>query len=195
MAIWGVFGGLGQGKTVTALHFLNFWNLQGKPILSNVHLGIPYQYMDMELIYEKGKNDTEYFKNKVLFIDEMHLLMESRRSGASVNVDFSQNILIQLGKLDCTFIYTSQLLSQVDLRIREMTKYFIFCSKVSKDGQMIDSDLRVLPFDILIDLDIIIQHSDTNIERQKATLDPKHLFNLYDTREIIQFDRDKFLKK
>lgn len=195
VAIHIVCGQLGQGKTVFSVFLLHNAYKKGKKILSNVHLNFPYKFMDMEMIYDKGKNDTKYFKDKVLFIDELHLLMESRRSSASVNVDFAQNILIQLGKLDCTFICTTQLLSQVDLRIRGFAKYIITCRKVAREGGLIASDLRILPFDILIDLEIATVYSERDIEIEYATFDPKPYFELYDTREIIQFDRAKFLKR
>lgn len=219
MAIWGFFGQLGDGKDTTANYFLRLKAEKGRQIVSHCELSFPYIYLPIDEIFNKAINDTLFFQDKILYISEFHLIMESRRSSASVNVDFSQQILIQLGKIDCDLFYTSQLLSQMDLRIKEMQKYFFFCKKVFRldgleqfteiDGKkvqiysLVDFDQRIvrhplthelIPFDI--DLQIVTQGRE--METTSAILPWEILVTLFDrfkTREIIKFDRNKYLKK
>lgn len=211
MAIHGFFGSLGSGKDTTLNFFLLDKVKKGKKVISHVKMNIPYEYMTLEQIFNKAITDTKYFTDKILYLSEFHLIVESRRSMASVNVDFSQTILIQLSKIDCDLFYTAQLLSQIDLRIKEMQKYFYFCMKTYRLHdlteeliQKIDWDKRIvrhpitnIPIPIDIDVQLVIQDGE-KLDTISFTLPYeviKPLFKNFDTREIIQFDREKFLKK
>lgn len=210
MPIWGFFGNLGDGKDTTANYFIKLQREKGRKVVSHCQLNFPYIFLPIEKIFDKAISDTMFFKDKILYISEFHLIMESRRSTASVNVDFSQQILIQLGKIDCDLFYTAQLLSQIDLRIKQMQKYFFFCKKVFRlDGlteeiyEQIDFDRRIvlhpqtkepIPFDI--DLVVIIQNREMDFTTSILPWEIiKTLFERFDTREIIQFDRKQYLKK
>lgn len=213
MAIRGFFGVLGSGKTLTANHFMKLESAKGRRIITHADLNIPHKKLSLDEIFEKAINNTSFFRDSILFIDEFHLVVESRRSTASVNVDFSQSILIQLSKLDCDLYYTSQLLSQIDLRIKEMQKYFFFCRKDvaiqlcnNAEHQICDYDEdrrilrckncnKLIPFDI--DLQILI-FDGLKFKLHSACLPWEYcqtLFSNYKTREIIKFDRKKYLKK
>lgn len=210
MAIWGFFGSLGDGKDTTCNYFLKLRANKGQKIVTHVKLNFPHIYLPIDEIFNKCTTDTLFFRDKILYISEFHLIVESRRSSSSVNVDFSEQILIQLGKIDCDLFYTSQLLSQIDLRIKEMQKYFFFCKKIFRlDGittdiyPLIDFDKRIvkhpitgelIPFDI--DLQIAIQQRELEIETAILPWEILvTLFERFDTREIIKFDRNKYLKK
>lgn len=209
MAIWGFFGSLGSGKDTTVMYFLKLKLQKGKKIVSHTKLHIPYIYMSIDDIFNTAINNTEFFQDKVLYISEFHLIMDARRSNASVNVDFSQMLLIQLSKLDCDLMYSCQLLSQVDLRIKEMQKYFFFCKKIFRLNQLtqevydkIDFDRRIvklpngdlLPFDIELD---ILEQDGESVKSSSAILSWEILLTLFgdfETKEIIKFDRKKYLK-
>lgn len=216
MAIHGLYGVLGSGKSTTANLILQSKSNKGKTIISHCDLNMPYERLTIYEIFDKAISDTKFFTDKVLFMDEFHLIMESRRSTAGVNVDFSQSILIQLGKLDCDLIYTSQLLSQMDLRIKEMQKYFYFCNKEYRIEGMpiniynkIDWDARIPKHPITkmpIPCDIEVEYWELVGVRKGI---PKYdtlnyvlpyemlvnIFNRFNTREIIKFDRKKYLRK
>lgn len=210
MAIHGFFGSLGSGKDTLANYFLSFKVKKGIQVISHCHLNYPYIYLSIDDIFNKAITDTKFFQDKILYISEFHLIMESRRSTAAVNVDFSQNILIQLGKLDCDFYYTCQLLSQMDLRIKEMQKYFYFPHKKFRLSDIptelinqIDFDKRIvrhpitnelIPFDLVIDY---LMQDGENITSSKHILSWETLltlFDRFDTREIVQFNREKYKK-
>lgn len=210
MAIWGFFGSLGSGKDTTLNYFLKIKAQKGKKIVSHVKLNIPYTYLSIDDIFNTAITNTEYFQDKILYISEFHLIMDSRRSSASVNVDFSQMLLIQLSKLDCDLMYSCQLLSSVDLRIKEMQKYFIFCNKkfrlnglTQEIYDLIDWDRRIvkhpitqelIPFDIHLE---IVEQDGEKLKNSSAVLPwetIQTLFGNFYTREIIKFDRKKYLK-
>lgn len=204
MAITGILGVLGSGKGVIANYLIKEKIKKGRTVITHTKVNYAHVYMAIDEIFRNATTRTEVFKDKVLFIDEFHLIMESRRSSAGVNVDFAQQILIQLGKLDCDFIYTTQLLSQVDLRIREMTNYFYFVEKVIRPtDRPFDRDKRILRFldnNELVPFDIDVIY----VERQGQVLYDtsftftwqllQTIFKDYDTREIVKFDRDKYLR-
>lgn len=220
MAIWGFFGMLGDGKDTTANYFIRLQQERGRKIVTHCKLNFPHIYLPIDEIFDKATSDTNFFKDKILYISEFHLIMESRRSTSSVNVDFSQQILIQLGKIDCDLFYTSQLLSQIDLRIKQMQKYFFFCKKEFRltddlyefitlpDGKvtqiydLIDFDKRIVVHPITgklipFDIDLIVATQKREIEIEKAMLPWETIVTLFDrfeTREIIKFDRKKYLK-
>lgn len=211
MTIAGVFGSLGEGKDLLLNFFLRREAEKGRKIITHVKLNLPHEYLAIEEIFEKGISDTMFFKDSILYLSEFHLIMDSRRSTAGVNVDFSQSILIQLGKIDCDLWYSAQLLSQIDLRIKEMQKYFYFVTKTFRPleqpipkGYSIDLDRRIvrhpvtkkpLPFDL--DIDVLVRKGEL-FNSNSAVLPWEilcQLFDNYDTREIIKFDRKRYLKK
>lgn len=212
MAIWGFFGSLGSGKDTLANYFLKI-KLQKsnpKPIITHVYLKHPHILKSIDEIFNLATSDTEFFYRKILYISEFHLIMDSRRSSASVNVDFSQQLLIQLNKLDCDFFYTCQTIDAIDKRIKENQKYFFWCHKVfrldnitQEDYDNIDWDDRIpvhpktqlpIPWDMDIDyIEIDGERSITN----SAILPWEVMVTIFDnfhTREIIKFDRKKYLK-
>lgn len=221
MAIWGFFGSLGSGKDTLANYFLKIKLQKPNPkkIVSHVYLKHPHELLSIDEIFDKAINNTEYFRRKIIYISEFHLIMDSRRSTASVNVDFSQMLLIQLNKLDADLFFSCQTLDQLDKRIKENQKYFFFTHKVFRlegldqevfyNGEtrilydIIDWDDRIvrnpinnelIPFDLDIDYVVLDgERTDTG----SAILPWEVLltiFENFDTREIIKFDRKKYLK-
>jgi hypothetical protein len=204
MAIHGFFGSLGSGKDITCQHILQS-KLKRKQLVTHCKVSYPHILMTLEQIFDKAISDTNFFQNKMLYLSEFHLIVESRRSTAGVNVDFSQTILIQLSKLDCDLFFTSQLLSQIDLRIKEMQKYFYFCRKVIRPTMArFDPDARIL-MDLdtgeLIKFDIEVDYLVRDGEHIDFTsfILPwnvlKTYFKIYDTREIVKFNRNKYLRR
>lgn len=221
MAIWGFFGSLGSGKDLTANYFIKIKLQKPNPkkIITHVYLKHPHTLLPLDDIFNLATTNTEYFARKILYLSEFHLIMDSRRSSASVNVDFSQMVLIQLSKLDCDLFYTSQDLDQMDKRVKQNEKYFFFCHKmfrldgldliVDYQGQkkmlydIIDWDERIVKNPItqeLIPFDIELEYVtiDGNRTETGESILPWEtivtIFENFNTREIIKFDRKKYLK-
>lgn len=226
MAIRGFFGLLGSGKDLTLNYTLNQPQFKDIKIISHSYLKKKHISIDIESIFEKARTNTLFFKDSILYLNEFDLVMESRRSNAAVNVDFSQMLLKQLSKIDCHLWYTCQDPSQIDKRIIQLQKYFYFCEKKFRYTEnlfnlvddpynpnekiqlinLIDWDKRIVINPITkqpIPFDVQVNYLERSIKKTSGFIEKRFklpweylqsLFDQYDTREIIKFDREKFKK-
>lgn len=202
--IIGLFGSLGSTKTIGGVHYCHSERLRGKKIISNIKLNFPYEKIDLEGLFKIAFSENvhlkkEFFGNSVLFLDEIHNIVDARKSTSNLNTYFTQ-FVTQIGKLDCTLIFTSQIFtSQIDLRIRELCNVIGTCFKLDKEtGQILIFTDRIAKKPILacIYFEVVMFGLD-NPNNPKAiyTYDPEPYFNMYDTREIVLLDREKFIGK
>ena len=131
MAITGIVGEQGEGKT-TIMSFLLFidW-LKGKSIYSNYTLGIPHTKLDASFFTDRSV--VESLDNVSVGIDEIHLTLDARGAMGNRKKSF---LLTQARKAlkESNFYWTSQFLDQCDKRLRENTKRLIMVEKVKQDG-------------------------------------------------------------
>lgn len=198
----GFFGMMSSGKGVVSTAFLRWLKTHNdKKIISNCYLNDSNNTeLSTEELYEKLISDVEYFRNSYLYITELHLLLESRSSNAQVNKNVTQ-MLTMIGKLDCTVIYDSQLVGQIDLRMREFTPYRFICERYKiKDNRIVPIEFfdgRIIKEQIAIRLWL----QTTNMKNQDMVRELGFVFptqedyDYYKTRQIFTFDRSKFLVK
>lgn len=151
--IVGIIGGIGSGKTLTMTKLLFDDYKKGYDIFTN--FGIKFEQFDKEL--EKhgvvNKLDNEFFENyakskfniinSTVAIDEAHVFIDSRRAASPRNKVFSK-FITQSRKRSVDLYYTTQDKStfhfetsgQVDLRLRKLTDYIVFCSLYSINGKV-----------------------------------------------------------
>lgn len=194
----GVFGNLSQGKTA-----LVYWLLlylpelnEKKYIFTNSETNLKKAViMNFDEIIEMSKNNPKFFQDSVLFIDEIHWIVDARRANSTLNVDYTQ-FLTQLGKIDCVLIYTSQIFSsQIDLRLREMTDIIIFCEKVSETGANLRWK-RIEDVPIFIDVEGYVKRkAGLFYTKFRFRIDPQEVFASYNTRQMLLLDRGKYLKQ
>ncbi len=78
-------GVMGSGKTLSAIalacseHYQN-----GKKIISNIHLGFPYQRFDMQYFIEHLQDNV--LNNCITVLDEAQQFLDARRSGGRANI-------------------------------------------------------------------------------------------------------------
>lgn len=192
----GIFGNLSSGKTALAVSII-YQEYQAKQtkVITNIDLKFPNVKVDLPELIDKTRNDPDFFRNAILFLDEIHVIIDARRSMADINQKFTQ-FLTQLGKLDCNLIFTAQILnSQIDLRLRELMDIYVICEKMDERGNKIYgkrvSDKKVY---FMTEWHILVKAGTKEIVR-KIPYDLDYVFPLYDTRELVIFDRDAFLKK
>lgn len=118
----GIIGKLGRGKTLSAvaLAWISKYKFNTKIITNMASLTFKdYFIMDItELPELKEKIDLD---NRYLFIiDELSVLLDSRRGMVKKNVEKTHELL-QLRKLNVSFLYTVQNAGMIDIRIREIT--------------------------------------------------------------------------
>lgn len=108
-------GRRGCGKTLTMTKDALKLRSLGWDIYSNIALGFDHTLLSTQEIIDIGKTDLE---NCVLVIDEIQVLLDSRRSARSGNLDFSYFIQ-QIRKRGIIILCTTQFSGTVDLRIRQ----------------------------------------------------------------------------
>lgn len=195
--IIGIFGNLSSGKTLLAVKLLKD-EMDKNPntkIISNIYLKFPYKFLDMESLVTEIISNKEQFENALLFIDEGHNIFESRRSTSKVNVDTTR-FITQIGKLNCNLIFTSQMFSQADIRIRELCDILCFCARIDKNGRPLILQPRIVDQKIFIEVRIMIKlYGGLSFTAKIVRFNPEPYFNLYETKEIVVLDRDKYLVK
>jgi len=120
MALIGIVGELGMGKTLTAtyLTWRNYY-YKKRRVFSNINLyGIPFTKID-------SIQDFEKMKKGVFLGDELWLWIDSRCS-QSVKNRVTSTILLKSRKRGLTIIYTAQAFSQIDRRVRTITDFLVY---------------------------------------------------------------------
>jgi len=127
MAIWGIVGNLGYGKTLLATIIAVKAAEAGAPVYANYHIkGVKYITGDEFLqITARGSS--------LVVLDEAYTWLESRRAASQVNVEFSR-LILQSRKKHIDIVHTAQLPSTIDLRLRNVTSVLIWALRPTEDA-------------------------------------------------------------
>ena len=116
------------GKSLTAVAIIKEWLKVADTVHSNMWLGFK-KYSPLK--------DIDDIKNlgghNILFIDELRRYADSRLSGSMKNRLIS-NLLADTGKQKLNFIFTDQLASAIDTRIRENVDIVLIPSYDARTG-------------------------------------------------------------
>ena len=99
-------------------------------LVSNVPLGYPHKFIEYY-------DELDGVDSSIIFIDEIHLIADSRNSHAGTNF-FTSGVTVAVRKLKCKLFWTSQESSQVELRVKNRTTLFLNPVKLIEDP----ADLR-----------------------------------------------------
>ena len=175
--IIGIVGKLGQGKTLLATYLVYLMKKRNKnlKIYSNYNLNFKHQKISFNdlLTYKENKE----LDNAVIVLDEFHIFLDSRGSGANKKNKIITYFITQTRKRNVILIYTTQKLHMVDKRLRDLTDYLIKCEKID-----LGNNKFYIKFHILED-------NDFNSIKTKLLTNPEKYFSLYDTKEIIDFTK------
>ena len=192
MAIFGIEGGIGTGKTLCVVYYGLQDLYAGKTIYSNIKLkGIPAKlrqniiYLDKERlknILTLVKEKKFDMKNSTVLIQEAHNYIDSRKAMFKENRMISYWILQSrhTGEGSCDIIYDTQDLGQVDIRLRRNTDY-IFRPKIVKWN--IDGKIK-MPVHIRIYGNTKLGHKYVKFNK---LIDVTDAVNSYDTHEVVDF--------
>ena len=127
--IIGIVEDIGEGKSITGVSIISMLRILSKVTNSplNVASNIPLRYPHKFIKYY---DELDNLYNSLIFIDEIHLIADSRKSHGTSNF-FTSGVTMKVRKTDSQMIWTSQETSQVEMRVRNRTTLFINPVKVS----------------------------------------------------------------
>lgn len=164
-------GRRGSGKTLTMVKDAYKYFLNGWKIYSNLHLSFEHTFMTTEDIMNI---DNTTLSDVVLLVDELQVIMDSRRSARDGNLSLSYFIQ-QIRKRRIVLLATAQFTGDVDKRFREQLDVMARPKFVDSYGIV-----EVTYFDLTSRADF------GYIESQSIVYDPEPLFGFYDTYQEIQ---------
>jgi len=154
----GIVGKMGTGKTLSMTMFAEY-------LYYKFHIEIYSNYLLANAYKIEKQTDLWKIKNGIICLDEVWLTLDSRLWANNVSLTRWIN---QTRKKRVIVFYTSQHISQVELRMRNATDILIYCEKKDKS----------------IWLNFVDYHYGT-LGRKFKIEDPKKFYNFYDTFEIV----------
>lgn len=198
--ITGILGNRGSGKTLTAVIYAYHKYLDGYTIYSNIKLNFPYIPYDIDLLMDFAESG-KYFGETLFLLDEVHILFDSRSSGKTRNRIFSY-FLNQSSKNALDIIYTTQFSRQAEIRLRLNTEVVITCNARCIVYKTVGSNPIIIPnyrpkkddYKVITWIRTkTIKFSDTGYDTEIIrTYNGNPYFKLYDTREVVKIERDKY---
>jgi hypothetical protein len=183
--IIGYYGNVRQGKTYGAVLELFTLYLKGYTIYSNTWLAFPFKKLTLDFLLDIVEKDLDLEDKCVFFIDEVPIWLDSRCSSTKRNRVVSY-FLAQTGKLSndtdygLILYFTAQYPDMVDKRLRHFTDKGIECEKfISENNKYFVQSITVF-------------RGTKSYEYKKLIKGNSLLFNLYDTRKKIKYEKDRY---
>lgn len=161
--IIGFIGPKGSGKTLGMTERLSKYSRKGHTILTNYS---PV-FSDGEIEPEDIMGMSDGLQDCAMGIDEMHVWLDSRLSGTKRNVICSY-FITQTRKRGIHLFYTSQVVHQVEKRVRDNTDTMVFAKQLAP---------HVFYYQVYDWL--------TGRRVARYILNGKRYYGLYDTRQAI----------
>lgn len=168
-------GRRGSGKTLTMVKDAYKLKLTGYKIYSNIELDFA-EFLENEEIINIQKTNIE---DAVLIIDEIQLLLDSRRSARKGNLDFSYFIQ-QIRKRRIIILSTTQFSGTVDLRLRQ---HVDIVARPKYDKLLNVCEVSYIDMTAMND-NLFINDMDFQIPIITIVYDAELIFPLYDTNRI-----------
>jgi len=170
-----IVGPIGSGKTLSMTRYAYKEYIKFKEqiannelqLITNYHLiNIPHKIIKTNELFEM----KETLRNARLFIDEMHIFMDSRSSQNKTVKKLTQFIL-QTRHLGVHLYFTSQDIGQVDIRLRRQIDMLVYCTQTKYDGWF---KQRIIDYRDVMD-----------IQSNEIVFNGKPYYGLYDTLELV----------
>jgi len=159
--LYGISGGIGYGKTALAVLLLyRAYKKQKRNVFANIHTTFAKTLSGEDML-----NMQKFPLNSTVLLDELYAWLDSRMSGKKTNIALS-HIILQSRKRNFDIIYTVQIFSSVDLRVRRNTEV-AFTAIAPFTYVMLDS-----------------RHYPPQLTKF-VWKNPQLIFDKYDTREIV----------
>ncbi len=168
-------GRRGAGKTLTMTKDAYKYHLSGYKVYSNIELDFA-EFMSNEEILDIDKTDL---REIILVIDEIQLLLDSRRSSRKGNLNFSYFIQ-QIRKRKIIILCTTQFSGTVDLRLRQ---HVDVVARPKYDKILHVCEVTYIDMTALND-NMFMNDTDFQIPSITIVYDAENIFPLYDTNRI-----------
>jgi len=181
-------GRRGAGKTLTMTKDAYNYYCMGWNVYSNIEFQFPHEYISENDIISIDADSS--INNCVLVIDEIQVLLDSRRSSRGRNVDFSYFIQ-QIRKRNIILLCTTQFTGTVDLRLREHIDV-IAKPKYSKKHEV--CEVTYMDLTAIEDFDMFTEEFSSPPLRT-IVYDCRLVYGLYDTNRIVKVGKKKVEEK
>lgn len=195
----GIFlGTQNSGKTLAMTYYAKEYFKKGYKIYSNYNLKFKHEKLKISDIIDYVK-ERKQFNKAIFLIDEIYLFLDSRNFGSKKQKIMSY-LLLQTSKRDIHLFGTAQMFNTVEKRFRENCNFMAFCSRVSYVANnnyrpindtnrfLVDSDKLYIKMVFMIKRSI--ESLQEYYDRKTYYLKAKNMFNVYDTRELINILED-----
>ena len=172
MQIIAVVGSMGSGKTLlmTYLAFQDFKD--GRNVFSNYGLKFKFEPFNRKFL-ENYSNDGSGLMDCTVCADEFHIWFDSRNSMSKSSKMISY-MINQCRKRSVDFMFTTQTIEQVDIRLRRAISLIAYPKLYQVDKKRFTLKVKyVYP---------------SGVSRVVLYKDIQEIFKLYDTNEIIDFE-------
>ena len=193
-----VIGRQGSGKTLYLVNKAYNYYKEGRKIYSNIHLkNIPYELINVQDIIDCN------YKNAVVILDEIHLLISNRDSMKKMNKSITNGFLSMVRKMDLIILGSSQTVRKVDVKFLDETDLLVKCKKQvyikqemngKQVGGFVDTIAskgfnKFIPIRITLEI-LDIASLEEGYPYQKCIIHQyflgNPLFDLFDTKEIVK---------
>jgi len=185
MTIHLILGRQGSGKTLLLVKLAYEYLKFGKTVYSNVHLNMNYKPINYNDIVACNLMDA------VVLIDEVHLLLPSRRALSRLNTEICDNFLSMARKQNTEIFGSTQTLRKVDVRFREEADYIYQCTKYvyNENTNTWVEALHTHIFDDSVPILIEVEVTETySLEQKTIIFLGNEYFNMFDTRQVIKIE-------
>jgi hypothetical protein len=171
------YGNLGSGKSFSISLLALDWLEKCKE--KNIKYEI---YSNLDFKYQNGKVENLFQKyrmgqlqdgiSRLLLLDEIQFYSDARRSMSNQNLH-TTDIMALSRKLEIDIFSTSQMLSQVDKRFKELS-YALILPNLKKNGNK-----------GILEWDIIKVQENLSMKKTYIINDLKKIYELYNTKNVM----------
>jgi hypothetical protein len=180
------YGNLGSGKSFSISLLGLDWleKCKEKNIKYEIYSNLDFKYQNgrVEDLFVKYKNQKlQDGISRLLLLDEIQFYSDARRSMSNQNLQ-TTDIMALSRKLEIDIFSTSQMLSQVDKRFKELS-YALILPNLKKDGNK-----------GILEWDIIKVQENSSMKKTYIINDLKKIYDLYNTKNVMIRTSKKELK-
>ena len=176
--IYGFFGDLGSGKTLTMTKYAEAFYRAGYKIYSNYWLSFPHTLVNRDFLEHAVERNEDITGDKILFcLDEFDMYIDSRKSMTKGNVIIGYFIK-QIRKKNIKIMYATQMENNVDRRLRGLTRTEILCESVDININL--STGEILKIKVVYNSIYIMGKF-----KQKSRFIANKYFSMYNTKQLI----------